>query len=177
MYTKNNPSHEELNRQISALEYGDRTESLADLAEQLGASMEWTWEMAVHCKEKGEHSPQPDRIPALEKSILQIRTIREKMCLLSREISPEARKILQAYILMADGMILLQRTAADIAGDAVRLQQDAGEIAGDAVRSDPARDLEFWFAEYKKLWRSVSRESELYHLQEVIVWYADRCRR
>ena len=33
--------------------------------------------------------------------------------------------------------------------------------------------LEEWFYDYKALWRSVSRESELYRIQNVVYWYAD----
>lgn len=39
-----------------------------------------------------------------------------------------------------------------------------------------ARDLEYWLLDYKKLWRSVSKESELHRISDVIIWYADKMR-
>ena len=39
-----------------------------------------------------------------------------------------------------------------------------------------AARLENWFYYYKKLWRSVSRESGLSQIEAVIIWYADLLR-
>lgn len=38
---------------------------------------------------------------------------------------------------------------------------------------ETAQKLECWFSEYKKMWRSISRESELYRVSHVIFWLAD----
>lgn len=37
-------------------------------------------------------------------------------------------------------------------------------------------ELENWLYHYKEIYRSVSRESELSRIQEIIVWYADYLR-
>ena len=39
-----------------------------------------------------------------------------------------------------------------------------------------AAELEEWFLVYKEVWRSVSRESELYRIQDVVFGYADLLR-
>ena len=39
-----------------------------------------------------------------------------------------------------------------------------------------AEELENWLYHYKEIYRSVSRESELSRIQEIIVWYADYLR-
>ncbi len=39
-----------------------------------------------------------------------------------------------------------------------------------------AAELEEWFLFYKEVWRSVSRESELYRIQDVVFGYADLLR-
>jgi predicted patatin/cPLA2 family phospholipase len=48
-------------------------------------------------------------------------------------------------------------------------------------RSTEAKELavrlEYWHREYKQLWRSVSRESELYRITEIIFFYADYLRK
>ena len=36
-----------------------------------------------------------------------------------------------------------------------------------------AEELEYWLYDYKKLWRSVSREAELHRIEHVICQYAD----
>jgi GNAT superfamily N-acetyltransferase len=40
-----------------------------------------------------------------------------------------------------------------------------------------AADLECWYQEYKTLWHTTSRESELYRIGEVIFWMADFLRK
>lgn len=39
-----------------------------------------------------------------------------------------------------------------------------------------AGDLERWLHSYKELWRTVSKESELYRIAHVFCWYADLLR-
>ena len=39
-----------------------------------------------------------------------------------------------------------------------------------------AKELEEWLMDYKKLWRKVSKESELHRLVEIVCWYADYLR-
>jgi len=39
-----------------------------------------------------------------------------------------------------------------------------------------AEELENWLYHYKEIYRSVSRESELSRIQEIIIWYADYLR-
>ena len=39
-----------------------------------------------------------------------------------------------------------------------------------------AAGLEKWFRRYQKMWREVSRESELWRIREVCTWYADELR-
>lgn len=61
-----------------------------------------------------------------------------------------------------DGMILLQEI-----GIAFLCSEKNTLLAG---------KLETWFYYYKKEWRTVSRESELYRIQNVINEVADRLR-
>ncbi|MCX4316420.1 MAG: hypothetical protein OSJ52_07240 [Lachnospiraceae bacterium] len=39
-----------------------------------------------------------------------------------------------------------------------------------------AAELEHWYRRYRLLWYTVSRESELYRIGEVIGWYGDYLR-
>lgn len=70
--------------------------------------------------------------------------------------------------------------------DAIRLFNELGKVVtarayGRSYDSLPdagklAEELENWLYHYKEVYRSVSRESELSRIQEIIVWYADYLR-
>ena len=74
----------------------------------------------------------------------------------------EGRRLLPFFV-MSDGQKLLNRYACHM--------YNGGENPGVL-----AEDMEYWFREYKTLWRKTSRESELYRLGEVIFWMADTLR-
>ena len=65
-------------------------------------------------------------------------------------------------------------------GEVVRYrqsQEEAGIMDLSLHREYPlAEELEHWYQRYKELWRTVSRESELYRISEVIAWYGDYLR-
>ena len=70
--------------------------------------------------------------------------------------------------------------------DAIRLFNELGRVVasrayGKNYGSLPdawklAEELENWLYHYKEIYRSVSRESELSRIQEIIIWYADYLR-
>ncbi len=107
---------------------------------------------------------------------------------------------IRAYLIAVQGMILLQRIGAVLA-DSIALIEEQGKepVENRAVQTDTATEndikrtpehqktenahreeqwnlaekLEYWLYDYKKLWRSVSREAELYRIEHVICQYAD----
>lgn len=107
------------------------------------------------------------------------------------------RDPIRAYLIAVEGMSLLQRIGAELS-DSISLilsqekehieEQDVQTDSEDTLavsenpetadwyreqRWDLAEELEYWLYHYKKLWRSVSRESELYRIEHVICQYAD----
>jgi hypothetical protein len=81
------------------------------------------------------------------------------------------RSVIKSYILAAEGMILFNNIAATISQYKYHITNEASQNPTElAVR------LEYWFYHYKELWRTVSKESELYRLQNLIIWYADYLR-
>ncbi len=64
-----------------------------------------------------------------------------------------------------------------VAGEAIRLWNHVGH-AVTAGEKNPAlaAQLERWFRRYQAMWREVSRESELWRVREMAVWYADQLR-
>lgn len=107
---------------------------------------------------------------------------------------------IRAYLIAVQGMILLQKIGAVLADFIALMEAQGKEPAEDqAVQSDInmendikripehqetenahreeqwnlAEDLEYWLYDYKKLWRSVSKEAELHRIEHVICQYAD----
>ena len=83
--------------------------------------------------------------------------------LAAKQVQMGCGQRLYPYFVLSDGQKLLNRYAMLIYG---------------VKAADPtlAEELEEWFRYYKDLWRTTSRESELYRLGEVIFWIADTLR-
>ncbi len=174
---------EEINKAISCLQYGDRKEEIVSLFRALADTECVNWWHAVQYKEEqcmgkqglerivfvgGEESVE-ERLEKIEKSLQQNCQIVEQLYESLAELPGDAKKDVCAYILMGEGQKLLSMTGK------VFYERSLGREAsynggGLAVK------LEYWLAEYCKLWRSVSKESELFRIVAVISWYADRLR-
>jgi len=64
-----------------------------------------------------------------------------------------------------------------IAAEAIRLWDAAYHTLLLGQKSDTlAQALERWLTRYEAMWREVSKESELWRLRDVTVWYADQLR-
>lgn len=73
-----------------------------------------------------------------------------------------------------------------VAADGIRIFNQIGKFAtaelfGKAYDTMPdswalAKELETWFYHYKQVYRSVSRESELRIVQDLVCWYGDYLR-
>lgn len=70
----------------------------------------------------------------------------------------------QAYQTAADGILTWNGVGLAMLGDS------ADELTAAAEK------LENWFMNFKKLWRSVSRQSELDCISDVVFWWADYLR-
>ena len=87
-------------------------------------------------------------------------------------VRPENRPMIYAYLLAADGLKVLNRLlpflrASLLSEGTLPEKEDCFALAG---------DLERWLHSYKELWRTVSKESELYRIAHVFCWYADLLR-
>ena len=91
------------------------------------------------------------------------------------------------YLLAAQGIQIFNQIGEllldAVCGDAGCAQTDfdradAGKNRTEFSRRayDTASALEEWYYHYRTLWNTVSRESELYRVSEVIFWYADTLR-
>jgi hypothetical protein len=171
------PDFEDINRQISRLEYGDLTESFLSVVTELPADGIVTWFEVVCFKEVWEKKIKGKPwAPVLEG--LSFDRVTEANKKLKENISriyqilstakTEKRPLYEAYLITAEGM---------------KLWNDIGVMAAcgeNENRTEEAVDLavrlEYWYRDYRQLWLSVSKESDLNKIAEIVFWYADYLR-
>ena len=164
-------TEEEINAAISAVEYGDASGRVVDYFRDLADAESIRFWNLVHYKETREKAPEAERLESvLEQEHFEAKTelFREtsrKLYELLPQVSERTRSVIAVYLLHGEGAQLLAETVKALLG-----KTRGGRAFGLAAR------LEYWLYDYKKLWRSTARESELGRLQEVIFWYADRLR-
>lgn len=168
-------SFEEINRQISVLEYGDCSERFLSILAEVPQYCVATWYDIVCFKETRQKriKGKPWR-PILEGINFQkvneanraLEDISVKIYEILSKAKTEKRYLYEAYLKVLDGIKIWNEVGAmvgfeDIDKDHV---SQANQLA---VR------LEYWYRDYQKLWRSVSKESELYRIGELVFWYCD----
>lgn len=63
------------------------------------------------------------------------------------------------------------------AAEGIRLWNHAGHAVSGGIKDAAlAAGLERWLLRYEAMWREVSRESELWRIRDVTVWYANELR-
>lgn len=162
---------EEMNKQISMLEYQDNTETFLTIIHEISSQDESLWGNIVEYKEGFEKSFTKECIdhavqanPEVEASILKLYAVIGNM-------DRSRRGVVKAYIIMAKGILLLHTLQATIGKYKYNINNTLA-----ANPSKLAVDLEYWLKDYKELWRSIDKEAELYRIQNVIFWYADLLR-
>ena len=169
-------SFEELNRLISAVEYMDPTEKLAGVAADMAKQDVFTWRRAVVYKEVTQHnaeiydsdrkllSLEPELAAKLKSANEKMESLKHEMALCTRSMDSSMRSKVQAYQTAADGILTWNGVGLAMLSDS------AAELTAAAEK------LENWFMNFKKLWRSVSRQSELDCVSDVVFWWADYLR-
>jgi hypothetical protein len=88
------------------------------------------------------------------------------------DIDSSKRNVVKPYLVAANGMLIFNQIGnlliEFIINKTVPSQLDPSKLAV---------DLEYWFKDYKEIWREQYKEAELYRIMEVIVWYADYLRK
>ncbi|MCI8974571.1 MAG: family 20 glycosylhydrolase [Lachnospiraceae bacterium] len=166
------PAYEELNRQISFLEFRDRSEKFVSIIEKLSRTWIYQWYDAVDFMEKRSEAKDSTQCSGLPEAVKGLEVCAKELCGLLPELDSAVKACVPPYLMAVDGMILLQKVGAFVSareyGDAPLFSENAADLAA---------ELEEWFYAYKEEWRRVSRESELYRIESVICWYADYLRR
>lgn len=166
---------EELNRQISRVEYHDSSEKLVGFLAQIPQNSVFTWWDAVMYYEKNELGGDESSFPSLKESVSmeavaqsgkRLAAIRTAILRTAETTDSGSISCLRAFDLTIDGILIWNEIgAAVLAGETNR--ETADQLA---------ERLETWFMYYKELWRAGSREGDLAHISEIVFWYADLLR-
>ncbi len=179
--------YDELNRQISILEFGKDCEQLSSLMGEISNHILYNWmsicafrEYEIYHKAKQNQDVKRfvdakfsdatliDQVKSCNASLAQIQ--QELLHKLPQTFG-DTKELLNAYIVVLDACCYLNQVGA-IVTQKEYLHQQPDKNCAAAL----ATHLEEWLYYYKKLWRSVSKESELFHIVEIICWYADYLR-
>lgn len=166
------PEYEELNQQISFLEFRDHSEKFVSVIEKLSRTWIFKWRDAVDFMEGNGGVKDSAQLSGLPEAVRGLEACAKELYWLLPELDSGARACVPPYLMAIDGMILLQKL-----GAAVSAREHCQPSLLPVKATDLAGELEEWFHEYKEEWRRVSRESELCRIGDVIFWYADYLRR
>lgn len=178
--------YEEMNRRISKLEFGDSSERLLSLIDKAKDNTAFAWQSFCYVAEMemgilpqlnsfGEAQSYMEKAMALLDDVDQkcenLVTLQTELYQVQKYIPLEKRKEVTAYIVAVEGMRII-----NLIGKFVTAQKQLKtyETAVDAKRL--AKELDVWFYHYKQVYRSISRESELYKIQTFMNFYGDLLR-
>ncbi len=170
-WNKNIPDFEEINRRISRVEFGDKSETFVSLLTEISGSWVFKWEDAVRYREQKGKAFTREELAGTGKALEELERIADKLRGMTPELPPRTNALIHACLVAVRGMELIQKTGVLVSA---RDYQTEPAIPVDGTLL--AGELEEWFMFYKELWHSVSKESELYRIQDVIFWYADLLR-
>lgn len=147
-------SFEEINRQISVVEFGDRDGSFMQIITALSEGEDVKWSELVAYKERKTEIRQSGAASAKKNAALQ-KALDQGYARLTF-LPRESRRRMYAWLLAAEGQKLWN----------CQRQRRSCE------NWDYKHSLLKWYALYQRLWRSVSKESELERIGEIVRWYA-----
>lgn len=174
---------EEINRRISRLEYGDRTESFLEIVcgIQDQASIDW-WSLC-HFQEsrqgiltreefdEREISASRERLEQTEEKNAKLREILYTLYGHLKEIAPQKRRAVIPYLTAAEGLMLWNQV-----GKVLGSREYGMDFCALPDAWKLAEELEAWLYRYKQHYRQVSKEGELKRLEAFVCWYGDYLR-
>lgn len=186
------PDFKEICRQVSAVEYGDTTETVMDCISQISTMALIDWTSMILYKEGTEglltgkdlnlyFSTTVAAIAdhfSLEKYVTiqkQLDAAVKKLSGYLIHVPAPVKDTLTCFITAAKGQSILNTIAVHLW---TRIQKDRSHTLPDNIPSPKGTAvlLETWFMAYKELWRRQGKEADLYRLQNVINWYGDYLR-
>lgn len=161
---------EEIDRQISRIAFGDRSETVMAILSELSKKSVFGWWKAVMYQEamelqrgkEKEYLLGEEEQKCAAQSNGEIQELMTHLAAVMEEMDSSMRKNLRPCFLAGEAMHIFNCIGLALSGKEER--QDLITLA---------EDLEHWFYHYKKQWRVVSQESELFQVTHIICWYAD----
>lgn len=177
-WSRQSMNREDINRRISVIHYLDASGTLVGRFAELASTESVNWWAFVSYKETIQRGGEMSFDSVMDKNgeekalacLPKCEKISRSLNRQSLNLMPEAKKTAYAYMLMAEGQRLIAMACICI------YRSSHGMENSGFNKVHIAEKLEWWFMRYKALWRSVSKESELGRLGEVIAWYADLLR-
>lgn len=177
------PSYEEINRQISRVEFHDSSEKLLEVVAKIQENVGFEWESACVYRELvmgNEEFAQSHRDKVIE-YLPKMEGVDAKNARLE-----EIKKELYGQIVCMDSDKKELVKPYIIAVEGIRLFNELGKVVaafdfGMAFETMPdnwglAKALEKWLYDYKEMYRAVSKETELRRIQALVCWYGDYLR-
>lgn len=177
------PSYEEINRQISRLEYRDASENYLAVVGEIQENSAFNWNETVRFWEikrgVGDHEADTrkfmqDCLPSMdqvEDKNARLKDIAKRLYAQTVLLDSSRRALVMPQILAADAIRIFNQigkfVTAEMFGSTYEAMPDNWELA---------KELETWFYHYKQVYRTVSRESELHIIQALVCWYGDYLR-
>lgn len=181
------PSYEEINRQISRVEFKDESENLLAIIGKVQENYAFGWEEACRYMElkKGFEEYIENHTEALWGLLPNLKDVDEK----NRHLEAIERE-LYAQIKYLDSRTRALVWPYTVAVQGIRLFNEVGKAAASrdfasllgehniTFEQMPdcwqlAKELETWLYHYKKMYRAISKESELRRIEELVCWYGD----
>ena len=181
---------EELNKEISRIEYGDTTENYVELLERAAINQIYDWWSCVlvfegyeregRFDEKKEphnfatHNVLKDRLKRFQENVEEVDKATEELY--------QIRKDLRKTVITMDSLNKAEFDKADNAIVGIDVWNRAGKmiILPESATAEEkkllAEELEVWFMRYKEIYRADSKESMLIRVAKVVYWYADKLR-
>ena len=181
---------EELNKEISRIEYGDTTENYVELLERAAINQIYDWWSCVlvfegyeregRFDEKKEphnfatHNVLKDRLKRFQENVEEVDKATEELY--------QIRKDLRKTAITMDSLNKAEFDKADNAIVGIDVWNRAGKmiILPESATAEEkkllAEELEVWFMRYKEIYRADSKESMLIRVAKVVYWYADKLR-
>lgn len=173
--------YEEINRQIARVEFGDKSEKLLHLIDEVRQLTAFSWQSFCHFYELevGVGSNVEFQRNYLKENRALLDDVKEKCAKLEelqvalygllKEIPASGRQKVHPYLISVKGIDLINQI-----GEYVVLKKEGNTLSNG---KDLADKLDEWFYFYKEKYREVSRESELYRMQEMMNFYGDYLRK